>query len=147
MNFFVKKYKELLIMLLPLYLINANWYSSMRLNEDWSAMIPYKGYEFLFYNRGEAFLLTYLLTVIIQIMALKYPTLRICSIIGHVFCVYCLLIFPIIFIGTYTHDIYSFYRIGAYVAVVCEILVIILNVFEIIKNKICVWGRERKKYE
>lgn len=138
MNFFVKKYKELLIMLLPLCLINANWYSSMRLDEDWSATIPYKGYEFLIYNRGEAFLLTYLLTVIIQIMALKYPALRICSVIGHVFCVYCLLIFPVIFIGTYTHDFYSFYRIGAYVAVVCEILAIVLNVFEIIKNKICV---------
>lgn len=134
MKIFMKKYKELLVMLVPFCFITANWYSSMRLNEDWSAMIPYKGYEFLFYNRGEAFLLVYLLTVIIQTMALKYPSLCICSIIGHVFCVYCLLIFPVIFIGTFTHDIYRFYGIGAYVAVVCEVLAIILNVVEIIKK-------------
>lgn len=55
MKIFIKKYKELLIVLVPFCFITANWYSSMRLNEDWSAMIPYKGYEFLFYNRGGSF--------------------------------------------------------------------------------------------
>lgn len=135
MNVFFKKYKKVLIMLLPLCFITINWYNSMRFGQDLSAPIPFKGYKFLFYNRGEAFLLVYLLTAIIQIMALKHSFLSKCSIVGHILCLYCLLIFPIIHVGTYIKDFYIFYNIGAYIAIACEILVIILNIIDLLKRK------------
>ena len=138
MKIFLKKYKELLIMLLPICFITINWYDSMRIDQDLSATVPFKGYEVLLYGRGEAFLLVYLLTVMIQIVALKYSDLYICSVAGHILCLYCLLIFPIIHAGTYIRNFYIFYNIGAYIAITCEILAIIFNIIDFIqKNRTC----------
>lgn len=139
MKFFLKKYKEILIMLLPFCFITVNWYNSMRIGQNFSETIPFKGYEFLFYNRGEAFLLVYLLTLIMQIMALNHSVLYKCSVAGHILCLYCLLIFPVIHAGTFIKNFYIFYNIGAYIAMICEIVVIILNITDIFrKNEICV---------
>lgn len=146
MNTFLKRYKEIFIMLLPLFFITVNWYNSMRIGQDFSETIPFKGYEFLFYNRGEAFLLTYVLTLMIQIMALNHSVLYKCSIMGHILCLYCLMIFPIIHAGTYIRNFYVFYNIGAYIAIICEIVVIILNINDIYKkNKTYVKGIQIKE--
>lgn len=129
-NFF-KKYKELILMLLPMCFLMLEWYQSFRVSDaDFSVPLPYHGYEFLFYNRG-IFLIIYLLCVMLQIISVKYDELRICAIPGHFAYLYCLLRFPTIFIGTHVPDFYSFYMTGAYIAIICEILVIILNAIEI----------------
>lgn len=135
MKEFLKRYKELIIMLFPMCFLAMDWYKSFRLlDEDWSVQLPYKGYEFLFFSWGPFFII-FLLCVMIQVISIKYKELSICAVIGHISYLYSLFIFPMVFIRTFIQNFYSFYMAGAYIAFVCEILVIILNVINIFKKE------------
>jgi len=135
MRDFIKKYKELIISLFPLCFLSMGWYMSPHHpDDDWSTNLPLRGYEFFLYNWGY-YLILYLLCITMQIIAITYPKLKKYAILGHIAYLYSLFFFPMVYMRTLFNNFYIFFRAGFYIAFVCEILAIILNVIGIFTLK------------